>query len=51
MDYFNKKYFQKFARIFIPDYEDTEYNLAGKLSHPGRINEVKHNYIGVISSF
>ena len=51
MDYFNKKYFQKFARIFIPDYEDTEYNLAGKLSHPGRINEVKHNYVGVISSF
>lgn len=51
MDYFNKKYFQKFARIFIPDYKDSKHNLAGKLSHPGRINEVKHNYVGVISSF
>lgn len=50
MDYFNQTYFKKFDMIFIPDYENTQYNLAGKLSHPAWIKNIKHKYIGILSS-
>ena len=51
MDNYNKKVFQKFDMLFIPDYEDKKDNLAWKLSHPDRIWEVNHCYIWILSSF
>lgn len=50
-DYFNKKAFQKFTKLFIPDYEDPQANLAGKLAHCKRLEQIDHEYIGIISSF
>ncbi|ATU05894.1 hypothetical protein BKN14_05720 [Candidatus Gracilibacteria bacterium HOT-871] len=51
MDFFNKKYFSKFDMLFIPDYEDKDNNLAGKLSHANWISNINHKYIGILSSF
>lgn len=51
MDYFNKEYFSQFTKVFIPDYEDSEHNLAGKLSHPKWLSKIPYQYIGILSSF
>lgn len=50
MDFFNQRYFSKFSQVFIPDYENLNANLAGKLSHPKRIKKISYQYIGILSS-
>lgn len=50
MDSFNKRYFKKFTKIFIPDYKDKEKNLAWKLSHPSRLKNINHSFVGILSS-
>lgn len=50
MDSFNKRYFKKFTKIFIPDFEDKEKNLAWKLSHPLWLKNINHSFIWILSS-
>ena len=47
----NKKYFKKFNKILIPDFENKKNNLAWKLSHPSWINSINHSYIWILSDF
>lgn len=48
-EYFNKFYFKRYKKIFIPDNEK-EPNFSGKLSHNTRkINKGKLRYIGLLS--
>lgn len=51
VDYYNRKAFSKFTHLFIPDYADTDYNLAGKLAHPRRLSKLPHSFVGIVSSF
>jgi len=46
-----KKYFQKFDKIFIPDFEDFNKSLAGALSHHKNEINVPIKYIGPLSRF
>lgn len=50
-DYFNKKYFKNFTKVFIPDYIDLSKSLSWKLSHTKMVNDLNHIYIWVLSSF
>ncbi len=47
----NIKLLSNFDKVFIPDYEDREENLAGELSHPKGISRLNHEYVGVLSSY
>ncbi|MDA3886735.1 MAG: glycosyltransferase [Candidatus Delongbacteria bacterium] len=48
-EYFNKFYFRKYKKIFIPDNEN-EPNFSGKLSHnTRRIKKGKLRYVGLLS--
>ena len=48
-EYFNKYYFKKYKKIFIPDYEGIP-NFSGELSHDLRkIDKKKLRYIGLLS--
>ena len=49
-DYVNYKTFKNFTAVLIPDYEDLNYCLAGKLSHNAMLKKLKHYYVGVLSS-
>lgn len=49
-DYFNYRTFKKFDEVFIPDYENSQVNLAGKLSHNVMLSKLKHTYVGILSS-
>ncbi len=46
----NYSYINKFDTCWVPD-EKGEDNLAGKLSHPGKLPAVPVNYIGILSRF
>jgi len=50
-DLVNQRHFKKFQKIFVPDYKDVNQNLAGKLSHPRKINKINHKYIWILSDF
>jgi uncharacterized protein (TIGR00661 family) len=49
-DYVNYKTFKKFEALLIPDYEDLDYNLAGKMSHHPMLEKLKHYHVGILSS-
>jgi UDP-N-acetylglucosamine:LPS N-acetylglucosamine transferase len=49
-NYFNYRKFQKFDHIFIADFEEEKYSLAGKLSHARFLKKLPHSYIGILSS-
>ncbi|MEI7480151.1 MAG: glycosyltransferase [bacterium] len=49
-DYVNYKTFKNFTAVLIPDYEDLNYCLAGKLSHNDMLKKLKHHYVGILSS-
>jgi uncharacterized protein (TIGR00661 family) len=46
----NYGYINRFSQCWVPDGE-APHNLAGKLSHPGKMPLVTVNYLGVISRF
>jgi len=41
LEYFNKYHYKKFDKIIVPDFEDNNLNLSGKLSH--RLRLMKKN--------
>jgi uncharacterized protein (TIGR00661 family) len=46
----NYRYINKFSVCWVPDAAG-EHNLAGKLSHPGKLPDVPVKYIGALSRF
>ncbi len=45
----NYKYINKFTECWVPDFEDTQHNIAGDLSHPEKMPDVPVKYIGPLS--
>lgn len=41
---------RKFNRVFVPDFEDSNFSLAGQLSHNWMARKLKAHYIGFLSS-
>ncbi|MFA6158818.1 MAG: glycosyltransferase [Candidatus Paceibacterota bacterium] len=50
-DFFNRKAFGKFEGVIIPDYESEADSLAGELSHHRMLDGLRHEYVGVLSSY
>jgi uncharacterized protein (TIGR00661 family) len=50
VDRVNAHFLRKFDRVFIPDYEDEQFSLAGNLSHVSTLERIPHEYIGILSS-
>ncbi len=48
-DWFNRKTFQKFDHVFIPDYAEEKFSLAGRLSHTKLLLDIPHSFIGILS--
>lgn len=46
----NYRYINRFTRCWVPDVE-AEFNVAGDLSHPGRLPVKPVEYIGLLSRF
>lgn len=42
--------YNRYDEVWVPDYEDTKYNLSGALSHGGHFDE-RAKYIGPLSRF
>lgn len=42
--------YDRYDEVWVPDYEDTKYNLSGALSHGGHFDE-RAKYIGPLSRF
>jgi predicted glycosyltransferase len=36
--------------VLIPDYEEEDHNLAGKMSHHKMLEKLPHHYVGILSS-
>ena len=49
-DRYNRKHFEKFTRILIPDYADQDHNLSGILSHNALAKRLGAEYVGILSS-
>ncbi|MDX1808136.1 MAG: glycosyltransferase [Sulfurospirillaceae bacterium] len=47
----NYLYFKNFNELFIPDFENFENSLAGKLSHPKFLKYLNYEFIGLLSSY
>lgn len=47
----NILYFRNFNTVFIPDFEDIKFSLAGRLSHNYLTKFFNHKYIGILSSY
>ncbi|WP_331775937.1 glycosyltransferase [Sulfurospirillum sp. 1612] len=43
--------FRTFDRLLIPDFQDFDHSLAGKLSHTKMLQYLHHDYIGLLSSY
>jgi UDP-N-acetylglucosamine transferase subunit ALG13 len=50
-DIANYLYFKNFDIVFVPDFEDADHSLAGKLSHPKFLKFLRHQFIGLLSSY
>lgn len=50
-DIANYLYFKNFDRVFVPDFEDADHCLAGRLSHPEFLKFLRHQFIGLLSSY
>jgi uncharacterized protein (TIGR00661 family) len=47
----NYKYINRFTECWVPDFEDKDNNLAGKLSHPDKNPKIPLKYTGPLSRF
>lgn len=47
----NYKYIERFTECWVPDFEDKDNNLAGKLSHPDKKLKIPLKYTGPLSRF
>lgn len=47
----NRKYFQNFDQVFIPDYPSDTDNLSGTLSHTPWNDRFSHEFVGILSSY
>ncbi len=50
-DFSNCYYFKNFNKLFIPDFESTDKNLSGNLSHTKLLKFCKHQFVGILSSY
>lgn len=51
VDRVNLFYFRQFDSIFIPDFPEIEKSLSGRLSHNRITNCLKHQWVGLLSSY
>lgn len=49
-DHFNYKAFKNFDSLLIPDYDDPEQNLSGKLSRHKMLEKLNHRHVGILSN-
>ena len=50
-NHLNYKYCKNFSKIFIPDYEDSNYNLWWDLSHPSFLKNLNYKFTWILSSY
>ena len=51
VDRVNLFYFRQFDSIFIPDFPEIELGLSGRLSHNRMTDRLKHQWVGLLSSY
>ncbi len=47
----NLIHFRKFHKVFIPDFKEKEFSLAGKLSHNILLKFFNYEFVGILSSY
>ena len=51
VDRVNFAYFRQFDTVFIPDFPKIEKSLSGRLSHDRVTDALKHQWVGLLSSY
>jgi UDP-N-acetylglucosamine transferase subunit ALG13 len=51
VDRMNLAYFKQFDAVFIPDFPKMEQSLSGRLSHNRIADRLKHQWVGLLSSY
>lgn len=49
-DRFNRRNFENFTKILVPDFADENHNLSGRLSHNALAKKLGAEYVGILSS-